>query len=469
MGRLFGTDGVRGVAITELTPELAMNIGKAVAFVISEKQRNPKICIGKDPRVSSDILECALTAGMCSVGADVISLGTVPTPAVAALTVEKGYSAGIMISASHNSMEFNGIKIFSGLGYKLSDEMEDEIEHFVNNSEKIPLAAGGEVGRYSVMTDAANEYVNRIVRICMEENGTEETDYLNFKTHAENAQSRKLRIAVDCANGSAGVTAKKLFESLGAQCEIFNAETDGININSRCGSTDMTSLQETVKSGDFDAGIAFDGDADRFLAVNENGEIVDGDKIMAVCAKAYNDKGILKDSAVVVTVMTNIGFTYFAEENGIKVITANVGDRYVLEKMLENGYNLGGEQSGHIIFLDDATTGDGQLSAARFLRILATSGTKVSELTGIMEHFPQVLVNVKIRPETKSAWKNDAGLKDIIEKYENELSDGRILVRESGTEPLIRVMLEGKNLKKIEEIANNVAGYIKEKFGSEDH
>ena len=446
MGRLFGTDGVRGVAITELTCELAMNIGKAAAIVLAKKSKHkPTIFIGKDTRISSDVLEAALVAGICSVGANVQILGVVPTPAVAALVQQKKADAGIMISASHNSYEYNGIKLFSSTGYKLSDETEEEIEALIlDEPEKMEIVSKDKLGRVTQYKDAQTDYIRYIMK-CIKGNLT------------------GLRIAVDCANGSASATAKRLFEGLGASVFVLSASPDGTNINCNCGSTHMDNLLQYVRDKKCHAGLAFDGDADRCLAVDENGELIDGDKLIAICAKAMKEQGTLKNDTAVVTVMSNLGFKYFAKENDIKMQTTKVGDRYVLEKMLEGDYNLGGEQSGHIIFLDEANTGDGQLSGAKVLEILAESGKKMSELASCMEHFPQVMINVKINSRSREVWKNDDRITSLIEKYEEELGDsGRILVRESGTEPLIRVMLEGKDFKLINDMAVDIADKIKE-------
>ena len=447
MGRLFGTDGARGVAITELTCELAMKIGKAAAIVHAKTSKHkPKIFIGKDTRISSDILEAALVAGITSVGADVEILGVVPTPAVAILVEQKKADAGIMISASHNSFEYNGIKLFSSTGYKLSDEVEEEIESLVlDKPDLVKLVSHGEVGRVNYYRDAQTDYIRHIMR--------------SIKGNLTG-----LRIALDCANGSASATAKRLFEGLGANVFVLNASPDGTNINENCGSTHIGGLMQYVIDKKCHAGLAFDGDADRCLAVDENGQLIDGDKLIAICAKAMKEQGTLKNDTAVVTVMSNLGFKYFAKDNGIKMLTTKVGDRYVLEKMLEGGYNLGGEQSGHIIFLDEANTGDGQLSGAKVLEILAESGKKLSELAACMEHFPQVMINVKISPRSREVWKNDSQITDLIDRYEDQLGDsGRILVRESGTEPLIRVMLEGRDFRQINEYAIAIADKIKER------
>ena len=449
MGRLFGTDGARGVAITELTCETAMQIGKAAAIVLTKTTKHkPTIFIGKDTRISSDILEAALAAGICSVGANAHLLGVVPTPAVAALVEQKKADAGVMISASHNSFEFNGIKLFSSTGHKLSDEMEEEIEELIlDRPEDMKIVSGAEVGKMTHYRDAQTDYIRYIMK-CIKGNLT------------------GLRIAIDCANGSASATAKRLFEGLGADVYVINSSPDGININDNCGSTHIGNLMQFVVDKKCNAGLAFDGDADRCLAVDEKGQLIDGDKLIAICAKAYKEQGKLKKNTAVVTVMSNLGFSYFAKDNGIKMQTTKVGDRYVLEKMLEGGYNLGGEQSGHIIFLDEANTGDGQLSGAKVMEILAESGKKMSELASVMEHFPQVMINVKISPRDREVWKNDSQITDLIERYEEELGEsGRILVRESGTEPLIRVMLEGKDFKQINEYAIAISDKIRERTG----
>jgi phosphoglucosamine mutase len=447
--RLFGTDGARGIAITELTCELAMQIGRAAAIVLTKKSnRKAKILIGKDTRISSDVLESALAAGIASVGADAVSLGVIPTPAVAYLVREQKADAGVMISASHNSMEFNGIKLFSSTGYKLSDDIEEEIERLIlDNPEEIRLVSHDKIGRISVYENAKSDYINHIAE-CVD---------VSFKG---------MKIALDCANGSSSATARELFEKLGAEVLIINDKPDGININKNCGSTHMQDLLEFVPANKCDCGFAFDGDADRCLAVDENGDLIDGDKLIAIAAKAYKDGGKLKNNSVVVTVMSNLGFFHFATKNGIDTVAANVGDRYVLEKMLEKDYIIGGEQSGHIIFLEHSTTGDGQLSAAKILEIIVNSGKKLSELSSVMEKFPQVMINIQISAKDREVWKNDFIITGLIEKYEETLGDsGRILVRESGTEPLIRVMIEGKDFKQINQMAMKIADTIKSRVG----
>ncbi|MGN0695133.1 MAG: phosphoglucosamine mutase [Oscillospiraceae bacterium] len=448
MGRLFGTDGARGVAITELTCELAMQIGRAAAMVLTQKsQHKAKIVIGKDTRISSDVLESALTAGILSIGADAVLLGVVPTPAVAYLVKERGADAGVMISASHNSMEFNGIKLFSGTGYKLSDEIEEEIEALVlDTPEKISAAVtgGANVGRLSVDVSACEDYCKHILSTVNNDLGG-------------------MRIAIDCANGSASATAERIFSRRGAQVIMLSSSPDGTNINENCGSTHMDHLSAFVKENRCQVGIAFDGDADRCLAVDENGALVDGDKLIAIFAKDMAERDALSGNTAVVSVMTNIGFSQFAKENGINVVTTKVGDRYILERMVKDGYSIGGEQSGHIIFRDFATTGDGQLTAVQLLSIMRRTGKRLSELASVMERFPQVMINVKIQPKWKEAWKNIDEIGDMISLYQKKLaSSGRILVRESGTEPLIRVMIEGKRFDIINDMAVAIADKIRE-------
>ncbi|MFO7160034.1 MAG: phosphoglucosamine mutase [[Clostridium] cellulosi] len=450
MGRLFGTDGVRGVANTELSCELALKLGRAAAMVLTEETHHrPQIIIGKDTRISSDMLEAAMTAGICSVGANVLVLGVVPTPAVAYLVKKLGADAGVMISASHNPAQYNGIKIFSGSGYKLSDSLEEKIEAIVlDGLEEPPIKAGDGVGRVIKPKTAI-------------------ADYINYLKSTINTDLSGLRIAVDCANGSASVTAPLLFKELGADCEIINANPDGLNINDGCGSTHIEMLSEYVKGNGFDIGVAFDGDADRCLAVDEDGNLIDGDKLIAIFSASLKEKGRLKSNTAVVTVMSNLGFFKFAESHGINAARTKVGDRYVLEEMINGGYVLGGEQSGHIIFLDHATTGDGELSALQLLAILKNSGKKASELASIIECYPQVMVNVKVgSSNNKDIIMKAQDVADAIKKAELKLADeGRIVVRPSGTEPLIRVMVEGKDRDEITKLADDVADVIRSHVG----
>lgn len=448
MGRLFGTDGARGVANSELTCELAMKIGRAAAMVLTdEKKGKKKVLIGKDTRLSSDMLENALTAGLCSIGVDVVSLGVVPTPAVAFLVGKYKADAGVMISASHNSFEFNGIKIFSGDGYKLPDALEEQIESIVlDESKKAILPVGEDVGNVSYAENAVKDYIDHIK--CT----------VPFSLDG-------LKVAFDCSNGSASRTAERLFTELGAECHMLFDGPNGININADCGSTHMERLMEYVKENEVDVGIAFDGDADRCLAVDEKGNLVDGDFVMAICAADLKSRGKLNKNTVVGTVMTNMGFMRFCEENGLKFVSTNVGDRYVLEDMLREEYNFGGEQSGHIIFLDFGTTGDGQLTAAHLLSILKRRNAKLSSIATLMSRYPQVIVNVKVSDEGKIGFYTDHIVKKAIEDAKEKISDkGRVLVRVSGTEPLVRVMLEGEDLEYIDKLANEIADVVRDRL-----
>ena len=447
MGRLFGTDGARGVANSELTPELALGIGRAAAAVLTKGDKRPRFLIGKDTRQSSDMLEAAIAAGLCSVGADVFILGVVPTPAVAYLVKKYQCDAGVMISASHNPCEYNGIKIFQGTGYKLPDEIENQIEAIVLDGVNTPeVKIGGEVGKIAYCNTAVEDYVNHILEL-------KEADFSG------------MRVAFDCANGSSSATARKLFDSLGIDAVYSFDAPDGVNINDKCGSTHLEALQSLVVKEHCQLGFAFDGDADRMLAIDENGQIVDGDKIIAICAKYLKSKGALKNNTAVVTVMSNMGFFAFCNKNGIYCEKTAVGDRYVLENMLANGHNIGGEQSGHIIFLDHSTTGDGQLSAVMLLNVIKSCGKALSELASEMEVFPQVLVNVRMTEEGKAAYPADEVIQNKIADSEALLGDeGRILIRFSGTEPLLRIMLEGKDLEKITAIANEIADLVKERL-----
>ncbi|EEG29520.1 phosphoglucosamine mutase [[Clostridium] methylpentosum DSM 5476] len=448
MGRLFGTDGARGVANTELTCELAMQIGRAAATVLTRHtSEKPMLLIGRDTRISSKMLEAALVAGICSVGADVTSIGVIPTPAVAYLVGKYKADAGIMISASHNPVEFNGIKIFNNEGFKLSDEIENEIEELIlDHPEQIELKSGIELGRMFSRRSAVNDYVKHIA-------STIDGDLSG------------MRVAVDCANGSASTTAELLFKGLGAVPLIIHAEPDGTNINDNCGSTHMDSLIAFMKRHNCQVGVAFDGDADRCLAVDEHGEIVDGDKMIAIFAKDMHDRGVLVNDTAVVTVMTNLGFFHFTKAEGINTVATKVGDRYVLEEMRANGHIIGGEQSGHIIFSQHASTGDGQLSAVKLLHIMKESEQTLSSLSSVMERFPQVLVNVKADSEAKARYAQDQEIAALIEQVGNDLGDnGRILVRPSGTEPIVRVMIEGKNLEEIQQLADSVAKAIEERI-----
>lgn len=449
MGRLFGTDGVRGVANKDLTNELAMKIGMAVAEILLENSdEKPTVMIGKDTRASGDMLEAALTAGFCSVGVNVLSVGVVPTPAIAYLVGKYNCAAGVMISASHNPCEYNGIKIFQSTGYKLPDELEEKIEAIILDSEDaIELKIGGEVGKRTFCKTAVNDYIEHVVS----------TTDVRFDG---------LNIAIDAANGSASVCAKEIFTRLGAKCHMLSDTPDGVNINRNCGSTHPQELMNFVKANNLDLGVAFDGDADRMLAVDENGELVDGDKIIAICAIQMKQDGVLAKDTAVVTVMSNMGFFKFCEENAINCSKTAVGDRYVLERMLKDGYNIGGEQSGHVIFLDYATTGDGELSAVKLIETIVKSGASLANLASIMKVYPQVLINVPVTPEGKMKYNNDEYIISAVQEAEMELhGDGRVLVRVSGTEPLVRVMLEGQDIELINKLGNQIADVIRERLG----
>ncbi len=448
MPRLFGTDGVRGIANEEMTAELAMNIGRAAAAVLMQgRRRRPLVVIGKDTRLSSDMLESALAAGMCSVGADVIIVGVIPTPAVAWLVKHYKADAGIMISASHNPFNYNGIKLFSGDGFKLPDELESSIERYVLDAQdEIKLVQSEHLGTMSYRKTAVDDYVEHLVS--------------TVPTSLEG-----LRIAVDCANGSASVTAAKLFSELGAKVDFMADAPDGVNINADCGSTHMERLQEYVLEHGMDAGVAFDGDADRCLCVDEKGAIINGDFIMAICALDMKQRGKLRKDTVVGTVMTNMGFHKFCDENGIHLETTKVGDRYVLETMEIEGYRFGGEQSGHVIFRDYSTTGDGQLTAIQLLCHLRSSGKTLSQLAGVMTNYPQVMKNVRVSPKGKLAFYNNEVVREVVQKHHDAMGDeGRVVVRVSGTEPLIRVMVEGKDEATINLAAEEIARVVEQEL-----
>ncbi|WP_304406131.1 phosphoglucosamine mutase [uncultured Clostridium sp.] len=447
MSRMFGTDGVRGIANTELTSELAYSLGRAGAFVLTEGTHKPKILVAKDTRISGDMLESALVAGILSVGAEAVILGVVPTPAVAHLTREYNADAGVMISASHNPVEYNGIKFFDGKGYKLSDELEDQIQAVIeNNFEGVPSPVGGAVGRSYTEESALREYIDYA-------KSTIKTDL------------KGLRVALDCANGAAYKAAVKAFRDLGARVYVINDNPDGNNINENCGSTHMEELMDYVVRKNCHIGFAFDGDADRCLAVDEKGNMINGDFLLTICAKALKEAKKLKNDTLVVTVMSNLGLDIAAKKEGINLVKTKVGDRYVLEEMLKENYILGGEQSGHIIFLDHNTTGDGLVTALQVAAILKDSNKTFSELAGIMKELPQVLVNAKVPNEKKNIYLEDAEIIEAINAVEAKLNGvGRVLIRPSGTEPLVRVMLEGENQEEINEMANSLVNLILSKI-----
>ncbi|HHV46524.1 MAG TPA: phosphoglucosamine mutase [Tissierellia bacterium] len=447
MGKLFGTDGIRGIANMDLTPELAFKVGRAGAYVLS-KGKKGKIVVGKDTRLSGDMLEAALTAGILSTGLDVISLGVVPTPAVAYLTKKYNALAGVVISASHNPVEYNGIKFFNEEGFKLNDEIEEEIENYIEKDHEIPLRPiKGEIGRTIMESDGYKHYMSHL----------KSTINHDFKG---------LKIAVDCGNGAVFSIAPMLIRELNAEVVVINDNPNGVNINVECGSTNPSMIKSLVLETKADIGLSFDGDADRLIAVDEKGNIIDGDHILAICGTYLKEQGKLKNNTVVGTVMTNIGLDVYLKNNGMKVVKTKVGDRYVLEEMMNNGYILGGEQSGHIIFLEHSTTGDGMLTALQLINVMKETGKKASELNSIMTSYPQVLENARVRKELKDSYMENEEIKSEIERIENMFKgEGRVVIRPSGTEPLIRVMIEGKDKEKIEAVARDLARFIEERLG----
>lgn len=444
MARMFGTDGVRGVAGSELTIELAMKLGQAGAYVLTKEQEHqPTIIVGCDTRISGGMLASALMAGICSVGANAIFVGVMPTPAIAYLTRKHKVDAGVVISASHNPMEFNGIKFFNGEGYKLPDALEDEIEELINNNMKdVVLPIGSGVGKIEYRFDLVDQYV-KFMKKCVPIDLT------------------GMKIVIDCAEGAAHYTSVKTLEDLGAELVAIHTNPDGTNINANCGSTHMDELKARVVYEKAQVGLAFDGDADRMLAVDENGELVDGDQIMAICGLHMKEKGTLKKDTIVVTVMSNLGLTLMAQKEGVNLEKTKVGDRYVLENMMANGFNLGGEQSGHVIFLDDNTTGDGLLSALNLLRVMVETKKPLSELASVMQVLPQALINAKVPNHKKEDYMEYPEIAEAIAALEKKFNgEGRVLIRPSGTEPLVRVMIEGKDQKVIEDEARKLADLI---------
>ena len=440
MGRIFGTDGVRGIANEKLDVELALAISRAAGMIIkTEGVARPKILVGRDTRLSGEMLQCAVAAGLSSVGCDVELLGVVPTPAVAYLVKRLGANGGVMITASHNPFMYNGIKYFGGDGFKLTDAQEDRIERIIlDGEEPIEFARTEHIGTVHVNYGAVEIYEEHIAS-------------------AVKHDLSALRIAVDCANGASYRTAKKIFGAAGANATFINCEPDGTNVNKKCGSLFTQNLGEFVKKGGFDLGIAFDGDADRCLAVDENGELIDGDMIMAILAQRFAAEGKLRGNMFIPTIMSNMGLFKFAEKNGFNCYPTKVGDRYVLEAMLRTGARLGGEQSGHMILIDYMPTGDGELTGLLLAETLLLSGKKTSELKGIMTVYPQVMINISATPEMKEHL-SDPEVKSYIDIETQRLEgDGRILVRPSGTEPIIRVMIEGRDKDKIQKLAEECA------------
>lgn len=441
MARLFGTDGVRGIANRDLSAELVMSLGRAGARLLS--RAGGKIVVGRDTRISGPLLEAALVAGICSAGADAVKFGVLTTPALAYLTGVLSADAGVIISASHNPFEYNGIKFFDREGFKLSDEMEDELEALLAPAPE-PLPQGEEIG-------------------IVQEEGSALLKYMDY-AKGLSARLDGLRVAVDCANGAAFDMAPRILEDLGATVFALCSEPNGLNINAGCGSTHPQKLQEFVKSKGADVGLAFDGDGDRVIAVDEEGNLVDGDYIMAICAVALNEQGMLQPSALVTTVMTNLGFDLAMQRAGIEVIKTKVGDRYVLQEMLARGILVGGEQSGHIIFLRHGRAGDGIVTGLQLLSVMRSKQEKLSRLSKVMTRFPQVLVNVKV--QDRGFLEGAVKVWRAVEAAEKELSErGRVLVRASGTEPLIRVMVEAEDQEKANRISRDIAAIIREELG----
>ncbi|MFV8830023.1 phosphoglucosamine mutase [Alkalihalobacterium sp. APHAB7] len=445
MGKYFGTDGVRGVANTELTPELAFKLGRIGGYILTKNTQKPKVLIGRDTRISGEMLEGALVAGLLSIGAEVMRLGVISTPGVAFLTKALSAQAGIMISASHNPVADNGIKFFGPDGFKLLDTQEQEIETLLDQEDTLPRPVGSELGQ-------VNDYF---------EGGQK---YLQFLKQTVQEDFAGLRVALDCAHGAASSLAPHLFADLEADIYTMGTSPNGININAGVGSTHPEALASLVVDKGAHLGLAFDGDADRLIAVDEKGNIVDGDQIMFICAKYMKEQGWLKHNTVVSTVMSNLGFYKGIEEIGVETKQTGVGDRYVMEEMRKGGYNLGGEQSGHIIFLDHITTGDGMLSALQLVNIVKATGKPLSQLAGEMKKYPQVLVNIRVTD--KDAVQQNEKVSQVIAKVEEEMAGhGRVLVRPSGTEPLVRVMVEAKTEELCEHFVNEIADVVRAEMG----
>jgi len=443
MGKLFGTDGVRGIANKELTSELAYKLGRFGGYFLTRGKKRPKMVVGMDTRISGDMLEGALSAGLNSVGIDVLYVGVVPTPAVACLINILDADGGVVISASHNPVEYNGIKFFDENSFKLTDDIENSIEEYIlNDLELEEEIIGHAVGRKIKIDEPVNKYKEHI----------KETVDVDFKEY---------RVALDCGNGANYKVAPDLMKELGAEVVVMHNDPNGININVNCGSTNPEEIQKLVLETGADIGLSFDGDADRLIACDENGNIVDGDHILAICGNFLREKNELKKSTVVGTIMSNMGLKMALEENNMELIRTKVGDRYVLEEMRKNGYSLGGEQSGHIIFLDHNTTGDGLLTGVQLLNVMKHTGKSMSKLSDLMKDMPQVLKNVHVNPEKKKNVKEFAEVSDIISEVEKKMCDaGRVIIRPSGTEPLVRVMIEGENIEVITSYANEIAEVI---------
>lgn len=447
MAKLFGTDGVRGIANMDLSADLAYKLGRIGGFFLTKGKERPKMVVGMDTRISGDMLEGSLSAGLNSAGIDVLYVGVVPTPAIACLIKILKADGGVMISASHNPVEYNGIKFFNADSYKLTDEIENLIEDYIfNNLDIDKKCSGSEVGRKIVIEDPTRKYMDFL-------KGTISVDF------------KGLKVAMDCGNGAAYKAAPELLHELGAQVFVINSDPNGININVNCGSTRPEEVQKLVIETGADIGLSFDGDADRLIACDENGNIVDGDHVLAICGIHLKEKGMLKNNAVVGTVMSNMGLDIALKENSISLIKTKVGDRYVLEEMRNSDYSLGGEQSGHIIFLNYNTTGDGLLTALQLMAVVKEKEIKLSELSSVMKDMPQILVNAKINSDKKNDYVNDKIIMEKINEIENHFAGkGRVLIRPSGTEPLVRVMIEGDNQDEIKSYAEELAKLIEERL-----
>lgn len=447
MGKLFGTDGVRGIANKDLSAELSYKLGRIGGFFLTRGKKRPKMVVGMDTRISGDMLEGALSAGLNSAGIDVLYLGVLPTPAVACMIKILDADGGVMISASHNPVEYNGIKFFNNDGYKLTDKIENAIEEYILNDLDIEyIPESGDVGRKIRIENPVRKYMDFL----------KETIDVDFSG---------LKVAVDCGNGAVYKAAPELLSELGAQVYVMHNDPNGININVNCGSTNTSEIEKLVLETGADVGLSFDGDADRLIAADENGNIVDGDHILAICGMHMKEKGKLKSNTVVGTVMTNMGLDICLKENEIEIVKTKVGDRYVLEEMIKGHHSIGGEQSGHIIFLDHNTTGDGLLTAIQILSVIKEKNTKLSKLASVMTVMPQVLVNAKVDKDKRNGYLEDEIIKNKIDEIERYFhGNGRVLIRPSGTEPLVRVMIEGKNQEELNQYAKELADLIEERL-----
>ena len=453
MRKYFGTDGIRRIANTELSPELVYKVAKAGAYVLSKhSDHTPTILIGRDTRISGTLIESAMVAGFLSYGANVKLLGVIPTPAVAYLTRKLNADASVVISASHNTYEFNGIKYFSNKGMKISDELEEEIEEVMESGRLEELTAENEkIGVSEYCLDLIDEYVYFFRK--------------NFDDEIEKNLNDDFIVGIDTANGATSVVAEKVFKTLGIKYKIINNNPDGININDNCGSTHLEGLKKFVVENKLSLGIAYDGDGDRCLAIDEKGNEIDGDKLLAIISRSLKKKGKLNKDTIVATVMSNLGLNKYAKENGLQLLQTKVGDRYVLEKMLKEGYNLGGEQSGHVILLDYNPTGDGILTSLMLIKTILEEKKKASELGDLIKLYPQVLINAKVNSEKKYDYEQNKDIKEAIEKLEKEFAgNGRVLIRPSGTELLVRVMIEGEDQEYITKKAKDIAKLIEEKL-----